>query len=90
MQAGDFWLADILFTDRSASKRRPVLVLWLDGRDTVVAAVTSASPRSSTDVLLNDWRVAGLPVASTVRLSRSDCLEQALLFRLGRVSEADA
>ena len=88
---GDFWVADIPFTDGRASKKRPVLVLWLDGPDVVVAAVTSAAPRTPTDVLLGDWRVSGLRVPSTVRLSRLDCLEQfLLLFRLGRVSPADA
>jgi mRNA interferase MazF len=91
IQPGDFWVADILFTDGSASKRRPILVLWVDGQDVVGAAVTSAAPRTPTDVPLNDWRASGLRVASTVRLSRLDCLEQSLLlFRLGRVSPADA
>jgi mRNA interferase MazF len=62
-------------------------VLWLDGLDAVVAVVNSAAPRSPTDVLLTDWRLAGLPVPSTVRLSRLDCLEQALLLhRLGVIS----
>ena len=88
---GDFWVADIPFTDGRASKRRPVLVLWLDGQDAVVAAVTSAAPRTPTDVLLEDWRASGSRVPSTVRLSRLDCLEQfLLLFRLGHVSPADA
>ncbi len=88
---GDFWVADIPFTDGRASKRRPVLVLWLDGQDAVVAAVTSAAPRTPTDALLEDWRASGLRVPSTVRLSRLDCLEQfLLLFRLGHVSPADA
>ena len=45
---GEIWLADIPFTDGSASKIRPVLVLWLDAGDAVVAAVTSAATRSST------------------------------------------
>jgi len=91
VQPGDFWVADIPFTDGSASKKRPVLVLWLDGQDAVVAAVTSAAPRTPTDVLLNDWQGSGLRVASTARLSRLDCLEQSLfVFRLGRVSPADA
>ncbi|MBL7064613.1 MAG: type II toxin-antitoxin system PemK/MazF family toxin [Anaerolineae bacterium] len=88
---GDFWVADIPFTDGSASKKRPVLVLWLDGQDVIVAAVTSAAPRTPADVSLVDWRTGGLRVPSTVRLSRLDCLEQfLLLFRLGHVSPADA
>jgi mRNA interferase MazF len=48
---GDLWIAEILFTDGSAAKKRPVLILWLDAQDAVVAAVTSASPRSITDVM---------------------------------------
>ena len=88
---GEFWLADIPFTDASSSKKRPVLVLWLDGVDAVVAVVTSAPPRSITDVALIDWNVAGLRVPSTVRLSRLDCLEQTLLLRqLGALSATDA
>jgi len=91
IQPGDYWVADIPFTDGRASKKRPILVLWLDGQDAVVAAVTSAAPRTATDVLLDEWQQSGLRVASTVRLSRLDCLEQALLLaRLGRVSSADA
>jgi mRNA interferase MazF len=41
---GEFWLAEIPFTDGSASKIRPVLILWRDGLDLVVAAVTSVPP----------------------------------------------
>ena len=80
IQAGEFWLADIPFTDGSSSKRRPVLVLWLDGLDVVVAAVTSAAGRSRTDVPLTDWQACRPRLASTVRLSRLDCMEQILLI----------
>ena len=66
----EVWLANIPFTDGSDSKRRPVLVLWLDADDVVVAAITSAVPRSPTDVALVDWKASGLRVASTVRLTR--------------------
>jgi len=41
-QPGEVWLADIPFTSSVASKLRPVLVLWQDAADVVVAAVTSA------------------------------------------------
>lgn len=91
IQPGEFWVADIPFTSGGGSKKRPVLLLWLDGLDTVVAAVTSAAPRSPTDVPLTDWRFAGLRVPSTARLSRLDCLEQTLLIhKLGSISAADA
>jgi mRNA-degrading endonuclease toxin of MazEF toxin-antitoxin module len=91
IQPGEFWVADIVFTDASASKKRPVLVLWLDAADAVCAVVTSAPPRTATDVSLANWQTSGLRVASTVRLSRLDCLEQSLfLHRLGALSPADA
>ena len=90
-QPGELWLADIPFTSGAASKLRPVLVLWTDAADAVVAAVTSAEPRSPTDVASQNWRSAGLRVASTVRRSRLDCLEQSLLRRrLGVLAPADA
>jgi mRNA interferase MazF len=93
ISAGDFWLADIPFTNQSASKKRPVLVLWLDAADAVVAAVTSAPPRSAPfiDRCVTGWKSSGLRTPSTVRLARLDCLEQALLIRrLGAVSSGDA
>jgi mRNA interferase MazF len=87
---GEIWVAEIPFTNGSASKLRPVLILWIDGRDAVVAAVTSAPSRRSTDVILKEWTAAGLRVASTVRLSRLDCLEQSLFRkRLGFLAETD-
>jgi mRNA interferase MazF len=90
-QPGEVWIADIPFTSGTASKLRPVLVLWTDAADVVVAAVTSAPSRSRTDVALQNWPAAGLRVASTVRLSRLDCLEQNLLRRrLGMVDQHDA
>ena len=90
-RAGEFWIADITFTNGTASKKRPVLVLWLDGADAVVAAVTSAAPRSPADVPLQEWAASGLRLPSTVRLARLDCLEQSLLLHhLGKLSSADA
>jgi mRNA interferase MazF len=89
--AGELWLAEIPFTNGVASKLRPVLVLWEDGIDIVVAVVTSAAPRTAPDVSLQQWAAAGLRVPSTVRLSRLDCLEQILLRRkLGTLSRTDA
>jgi mRNA interferase MazF len=87
---GEFWLADIRFTDGSSSKKRPVLVLWLDLTDAVVAVVTSATPRSAADVVLGDWKASGLRIPSTVRLSHLDCLAQSLLIaKIGDISQRD-
>jgi mRNA interferase MazF len=91
VKAGELWVAEITFTDSSASKKRPVLILWTDGDDVVVAAVTSSKPRTHADVVLIDWVPSGLRVASTVRLSRLDCLERSLLLKkLGQLSAGDA
>jgi mRNA interferase MazF len=91
IQPGEIWIADILFTDGHGSKNRPVLILWVDGSDVVAAAVTTATPRSATDVSLKDWKVSGLKAASTVRLSRLDSLEQSLLIaKLGTLTPADS
>jgi mRNA interferase MazF len=90
-QPGEIWLAQIQFTSGLAAKIRPVLILWLDGQDAIVAAVTSAPPRSKTDVILGDWSAEGLRVSSSVRLSRLDSIEQSTLIRrLGRISSNDA
>jgi mRNA interferase MazF len=90
IQPGEFWVADIPFTSATGSKKRPVLVLWLDGADLVAAAVTTAKPRSPMDVALADWKASGLRLAWTVRLSRLDCLEQSLLIgRIGLISSHD-
>lgn len=91
IRPGEFWIAEIPFTGSGGSKKRPVLVLWIDRRDVVVAAVTSAQPRSQTDVPLKDWKASGLRVASTVRLSRLDCFESSLLLgKVGQISLSDA
>ena len=88
---GEIWLANIPFTNAIASKVRPVLVLWLDAADCVTSAITSAQPRSLSDVPLSDWQQAGLRVPSTVRISRLDFLEQVLLIKkLGKISPGDA
>jgi hypothetical protein len=72
-QPGEVWIADIPFTSGTASKLRPVLVLWTDAADVVVAAITSAQPRTTTDVALPvlcdpcvlSWqKMAQLPVQS--------------------------
>jgi mRNA-degrading endonuclease toxin of MazEF toxin-antitoxin module len=90
IRPGEFWVADIPFSNASSSKRRPILVLWLDGPDVVAAAVTSANARSPMDVTLSDWKKSGLRRPSTVRLSRLDCLEQSrLIGRIGVISAAD-
>jgi mRNA interferase MazF len=35
IQSGELWVTDIPFASGSGSKKRPVVVLWLDGLDAV-------------------------------------------------------
>jgi mRNA interferase MazF len=91
IKAGEFWIANIPFTNGINFKKRPVLILWIDADDAIVAAVTSAQPRTKTDVMLVNWQNSGLRVLSTVRLARIDCLEQSLLIaKIGCLSKPDA
>lgn len=32
IQSGEFWIAEIPFTNGISSKKRPVVILWLDGK----------------------------------------------------------
>jgi mRNA interferase MazF len=90
IRPGEFWVANIPFTDGSGFNRRSVLVMWMDVSDAVVAAVSTSAPRSPTDVPLADWQASGLRRPSIVRLWRLDCLEQSLLVaRIGVISDAD-
>ena len=90
-QPGEFWVADIDYTHGLATKRRPALVLWSDGPDRIVAAVTTSAPRSPTDVQLTHWELSGLREPSTVRLLRLDAfISERLVRRIGRLSPEDA
>ena len=73
IRPGEFWVANIPFTDGSGFKRRPVLVLWMDVSDAVVAAVSTSAPRSPTDVL---WRLDCLE-------------QSLLVARIGMISDTD-
>jgi mRNA interferase MazF len=91
IQPGEFWIAEIFFTSGISAKKRPVLILWIDDQDAVAAVITSAPPRSQMDIFLDDWSSSGLRVASTVRLSRLDCLEKSLFIaKIGQISNSDA
>jgi mRNA-degrading endonuclease toxin of MazEF toxin-antitoxin module len=99
MDRGEIYLAPFTYADLRGSKRRPVCVVssarFHAGSDVIVVMVTSSgarlvSPRCG-DVILDDWRQAGLLRPSTVRAGRLLVLEQRLLsVRLGALSSDDA
>lgn len=90
-QAGDLVLVHFPFTVGTQSKLRPALVL-LDERDAdiVVARITTQIVKTPYDVVLADWRRAGLLAPSAVRLHKLATLEKTLVDRvLGQLEPGD-
>ncbi len=82
------------FTDRSASKRRPALVLstrgFNDGGHSILAMVTSAVHSGwPGDTLLQEHAVAGLRVPCLVRLKLFTLDNRLILRRMGRLTDGD-
>ncbi len=90
-QAGDLVLVNFPFTVGTQSKLRPALVV-LDARDAdiLVARITTQTVKTPYDVLLTNWRQAGLLAPSTVRLHKLATLEKVLVDRmLGQLELGD-
>jgi mRNA interferase MazF len=88
---GDVLLLHFPYTDSSATKPRPVIVL-IDTADDdfLVARVTSQDAHSRFDVSLNDWGEAGLKLSSIVRLHKLVTLHKNRIIRtIGKISERD-
>jgi mRNA interferase MazF len=94
---GDVVLVPFPFTDLSAVKQRPALVLSplrlnKVRNDVVVAAITSQIPEiiAEDELLLSDTdlRTAGLPKASIIKLGKIFTIHQGLIRKkLGRVPD---
>ena len=85
---GDIVLLEFPFTSGLGSKKRPALVI-IDAKDgdVVVARITSRIVNTNFDVIINDWRVAGLLTPSIVRLHKIATLELTLINRkIGELS----
>ena len=95
---GDVVLVPFPFTDLSAIKQRPSLVLSPARSnkvrpDLVVAAITSQIPKAPRDdeVLLsgNELKETGLPKPSVIKLSKIFTIHQGLIRkRIGHVSDS--
>jgi mRNA interferase MazF len=91
---GSVVLVPFPFTDLSAVKRRPALVISNEEYnratgDVIIAQITSKvnSPPRPGDYRLRDWQAAGLPLPSLVR-ARMTTLHSSLLVRsLGRIPD---
>jgi mRNA interferase MazF len=89
---GDVLLVPIIFSDTTGAKNRPVLVVHDTGdADFLAIPITSHPPRIAQDVTLQDWRAAGLRLASTARMSKLATIAKTIVIRrLGRLTEDDA
>lgn len=93
-QKGDIVLLPFPFTDLTAMKTRPAVVLSVEAfqRDTgdfTVAMITSVPHRTPYDYELKDWQAAHLLRPSWVR-AKLATLDPALVRYIpGRLSEAD-
>ena len=93
----DVILVPFPFSDLTAVKKRPCLILCVlnpKGLEAhyVVSMMTSSTARISFpyDVALEEWKKAGLPKKSIVRLAKLVTIDSALIRkRIGRISAND-
>jgi mRNA interferase MazF len=79
---GDVVLIAVQFHQAQGSKIRPAVVIPDSGEEDFVAApVTSRPGMAEFDLVLQDWRDAGLNVASTVRPHKIAVLSKANIGR---------
>ncbi len=89
VQKGDIVLVPFPFTDLSATKVRPALVLWVNttGDDVTLCFISSQNINnlSSEEFLLepsnSDFAITGLKIASKVRVTRVATIEKRLIAR---------
>ena len=79
---GEVLLAWLVFSDGQGAKRRPVLVVHDFGDDDLlVVPITSQRDRVVTDLILLDWKSAGLKLPSTVRVEKLATIEKSCVAR---------
>ena len=87
---GEVYTCQFPFTSGAASKIRPALVLFDLAGDSVICRVTSVMHSGTMDVVLKDWKKAGLLKPSTVRLNRLVTVDRSVFVRrLGVLTAAD-
>lgn len=97
MKPGDVVLVRFPFTELTAAKKRPALVLAQTTRSArhrlaTVAMITSQveALKLAGDVVLTDWKVAGLLHPSLLRLAKVATIDAELIDKtIGRLSATD-
>ncbi|WOK05666.1 type II toxin-antitoxin system PemK/MazF family toxin [Imperialibacter roseus] len=88
---GDVVLLKFPFTDNSASKRRPPLVIsdFEDG-DIIVCRITSRLYQIAFDIVLTNWEKAGLKLPSIVRIHKIATLTKNMVeLKMGEIHRTD-
>jgi mRNA interferase MazF len=90
-QPGDLILIAFPYSTGGQTKNRPALVVVDSGdADILVARITTQPAHDDHDVVLCDWRKAGLLAPSIVRLHKLATLEKSLVQRcLGCIQSED-
>ena len=91
LQLGEVVLISIQFHQATGGKVRPAVVLLdIEDDDFVAAPVTSQPRYSAYDLVIRDWRAAGLNVASSLRIHKLTVLAKTEIVRnLGSLSDID-
>ena len=89
---GDVVLIQFPFTDSSETKKRPALIVkdTKDG-DIIVNRITGKVKDTSEDIEINDWKISGLLISSTIRIHKIATISKKLIERkLGSLSITDS
>ncbi len=88
---GDIVLVDFPFSDGSATKRRPALVISHDAEDDILLARITSKPKESTfDTQLTSWKESKLLFPSTIRIGKLATLSENLVnSKIGELSKKD-
>lgn len=93
---GDIVLVSFPFTDQSAAKQRPAVVVSSEAyhqrrRDLIIMAVTSQMrPNQGLgDVQVTDWQTAGLLKPSAIKPVLATVEQRIVIKRLGRLKDGD-
>ncbi len=90
-QPGDVVLIAFPYTGGAQTRTRPALVILDTGdADVLVARITTQLHQTPHDVMITDWRGAGLLAPSVLRLHKLATLDKALIrHRLGTLPPAE-
>ena len=91
-QKGDVLTVDFPYNDQNAFKRRPAVVTRVSGDNIVIAKITSQIKNHPNNVLLTDYKAAGLFKESQVQCNRQVSLNRyspRIIKKVGHLADYD-